>query len=403
MIGVDDICMVAGAACLGTLAAFLGKPEKSQAQKLKEVWENTNMVIKRKSGNGQEQRIEPKLVKEIKTGSGHRFIVSLPPGASPEDVRQREAAIGFALGAEVELSDNGKGEVFIDTFEYDLPKRVRFNIDPQAFIAAHPDMILPIPIGYSRAGLEVRDLSEFPHFLVPGQTFGGKSVFVHQMLAVLAHNPRARLFLIDMAKLELSTYKRHAWFAGTLEKAIEMLEYLHAEMFRRMDVLDRAGVVKIQDYGKEDMPFFVLVLEEFSQLSPVLAKGDKEKKADRERAHSLLVDIICLARKVGIHVVITTQRPDKDILPGQLKANIPATVCFKVRNEANSRICLDNDKAFRLPPIKGRGIFQFDVERQVQVMFLKVPEQARKLLPKVPVTKPQRPAPPPAAPPPDPF
>jgi S-DNA-T family DNA segregation ATPase FtsK/SpoIIIE len=94
----------------------------------------------------------------------------------------------------------------------------------------------------------------------------------------------------------------------------------------------------------------------------------------------MLVDLLCRARKVGIHVVISSQRPDKDVLPGQMKANIPASVVFQVRNKVNSQICLDNDRAASLPGVRGRAIYQFDIEREVQVMHLP-PSRARALLP----------------------
>ena len=107
----------------------------------------------------------------------------------------------------------------------------------------------------------------------------------------------------------------------------------------------------------------------------------------RIAAHQYLTDILCLARALGIHVIVSTQRPDRDVLPGQLKANIPAALCFKVKNEINSGIVLDNNKADLLPRIKGRAIWQFDVEREVQVQHLPV-GMAKRLLPKVPLTKP---------------
>jgi len=114
------------------------------------------------------------------------------------------------------------------------------------------------------------------------------------------------------------------------------------------------------------------VVDEFSQLCPVLAK-EKEDRAVRTLAHKLLVDLICLARSLGIHIVIATQRPDADILPGQLKANIPASIVFKVRSQVNSRICLDNDRAALLPSpaeLPGRAVWQHDTEREVQTLHL---------------------------------
>ena len=87
----------------------------------------------------------------------------------------------------------------------------------------------------------------------------------------------------------------------------------------------------------------------------------------------MLVHLICLARSLGIHLLIATQRPDRDILPGQLKDNLPSVICFKVKNETNSKICLDNNRAADLPSAKeipGRAIWQHETEREVQTLHL---------------------------------
>lgn len=169
------------------------------------------------------------------------------------------------------------------------------------------------------------------------------------------------------------------------KKPCEYLTYLRGELDRRMELLAKAKVNNIKRY-KGKLDYFVLVVDEFSQLSPKLTSDDEEKKK-RKQCHQHLVDIICLARAIGIHVVISTQRPDVDILPGQLKANIPAVVCFRVKNVTNSEICLDNGKAAYLPAdIPGRAIYQFNVEREVQTYFMG--DDPSIFLPLEPITKP---------------
>lgn len=234
-------------------------------------------------------------------------------------------------------------------------------------------------------GEVISDLTEWPHLLVAGQTFGGKSNFLHFLLLQLANCENVKLFIIDLKRMEFELYKNHALVSYRLPEVIRTLEYLHKEMNRRMDLLASYGCVKIQDYEGE-MPFNILVVDEFSQLCPQLATSKEDKKA-REYAHSLLVDLICLARALGEHIIISTQRPDADILPGQLKANIPASIVFKVRNGVNSRICLDNDRAAYLPEIKGRCIYQFQKELELQVPFVNI-KQIPLLLPSQPMTKP---------------
>jgi hypothetical protein len=347
---------------------------------LNEVFENTGLLIAK---NGT--LLKPLLVKSVKQDYGHYLIFHLPEGICKSDFDKRREEIEAALCAEVEMFMKGRA-LHMRVMEHQLPDTVPYVL-PEDWDERTADMALPIPIGHGRAGLEVLDLAEAPHLLVAGETYGGKSNFLHQAVVTLTRRKNVRLFVVDMAKVEFAYLRRHAWFAHSLGETVRMMRYLTDEMHRRMEVLERAGVEKIQNYRGDDLPYLVLIVDEFSQLSPELAKGDKRKKDARAAAHNMLIDLLCLARKVGIHVVLSTQRPDRDILPGQMKANIPAVVCFKVKNKINSEICLDNDKADRLPRHKGRAIFQFDREREVQVMHLPLP-QARAMLPKEIASKP---------------
>jgi len=345
---------------------------KEPARKLDPIWENCGLIVRRTG----EKPLKPWLMKETPRHYGRDILLHVPAGLDLSDFRRKRGKIGFALNAEIELEEvNGK--VLIRVFDRKLPRTVPFAL-PDNWDELTREMVLPIPIGYSRAGLEIVDLTEFPHMVVAGETMGGKSNFLHQMIAAILG--KCKLYIIDMKRLEFSYLSRHATYAFTLEKAVQILECLVGELHRRLEMLDRAGVVKIQDYQGDDLDYIVLVVDEFSQLSPVLAKSKTEKEI-KTYLHSMMVDLMTLARCVGIHCVVGTQRPDAQILPGQLKANIPATICFRVKNTVNSDIILDNGKAAHLPRIKGRGIFQFDREREVQVMFLPV-DQAKKLLPK---------------------
>ena len=252
----------------------------------------------------------------------------------------------------------------------------------RGFVFPEPMGELPIPIGYSRAGLIQDDLVEMPHLLVAGHTDSGKSVFLHGVVASLLRNSRAKLFIIDLARAEFSYTKKHVDFQYTLEGAYKTLSFLQMELDERLSVLDRYGAEKIQNYPHGDLPYLVLVIDEFSALSPEYTK-DREKKKLREHCHALMMDLLARARKVGIHLVLSTQRPDAKVLPGILKANIPATMCFRVRNRVNSEICLDHGRAAMLPKVKGRAIWQFREEREVQAMHLS-PQQARSFLPSAP-------------------
>jgi hypothetical protein len=318
-----------------------------------------------------------------KNKSDKHLVYELRPGMAPSDFMKMQERLNSHLQAETDIYTNNS-QLHIEVMSEHLPKNRMY--EPQE---PPGKMILPIPIGYSRSRFIWADLTELPHLVVAGETYGGKSNFLHQAIASLVHQDNVRLYVIDLKKVEFGYLKDHAVLSMTLPDTVKILEEICLEMINRMNLLYRERIPKIQEYkhsATKEMPYIVIIIDELSQLSPKLAH-DKATKELRIAAHQYLTDILCLARALGIHVIVSTQRPDRDVLPGQLKANIPAALCFKVKNEINSGIVLDNNKADLLPRIKGRAIWQFDVEREVQVQHLPV-GMAKRLLPKVPLTKP---------------
>jgi S-DNA-T family DNA segregation ATPase FtsK/SpoIIIE len=374
-----DVLRFAGLGCLsavGIIAAH-DRISDSPVRQLKVAMEYSGLYTQKDSGISL-----PRLLKKEKRPAGIRLTYSVPIGLCKDDFDKERARLEQAVNGEVSIS-SANGLLFLDVAFGSIPASVKWG-----WPEFPTDMILPVTIGRGRAGLIIADLADYPHLLVAGQTMAGKSVFLHQLIACLVHNSACRLFITDLTRADFAYMRRHAWFAHTVNKAHEILSYLVAELDRRLDLLEAAGVEKVQNYPGE-MPYLVLIIDEFSHLSPILYKYEgKDRKEIRQECHSMLVDLLCRARKVGIHVILSTQRPDADVLPGQMKANIPATVCFQVRNRVNSQICLDNDKAASLPGIPGRAIYQFGaVEREVQTLLL-TPAEARKLLPVEPVTHP---------------
>ena len=337
------------------------------ARRMKVAFENCGIYVDREAGI----RL-PRLKRKEKMPWGWRLHYSLPIGLSKNDFHKNQEAIEAALDAEVNFSWR-QGLIRADILMGKIPKEVDFEL---------PDMRgeIPISVGMGREGLITADLASCPHLLVAGQTGAGKSNFLHQMIACLLHH-NIKVYIIDLKQVEFAYLSKSAVCEHTLDGAIRTLEYLTAEMHRRMAFLARAGFVSAKEWRranpdrKEELPYMVLVVDEFSQLSPVLSKADDDRKM-RTYTHKMLVDLICLARSLGIHMVLATQRPDSDILPGQLKANMPATICFKVRNETNSKICLDNHRAADLPDIPGRAIWQLAEQREVQTYYLPL-EKAR--------------------------
>lgn len=313
-----------------------------------------------------------------KTKSDNHLVYELKPGMCPDDFKNLKPRLNSHLQAETDIYVNNS-QLHIEVLNEKLPESFLYKRqEPPG------DMILPIPIGKSRAGFLWADIVKMPHLAVAGETRGGKSNFLHQMIAQLLHNEKVKLHIVDLKKVEFGYLQDHAEIALTLPDTLKVLERLTLEMMYRMDMLMNNRKNNVVGLG---LPYHVLIIDELSQLSPSLATDSKVKEMCKI-AHQMLTSLICLSAALGIHIIASTQRPDREVLPGQLKANIPAALCFQVKNKKNSEIVLDNNNAASLPPVKGRGLWQFDgKEREVQVQHLPL-GMAIGLLPNVAVTKP---------------
>jgi S-DNA-T family DNA segregation ATPase FtsK/SpoIIIE len=254
-------------------------------------------------------------------------------------------------------------------------------------------MDLPIALGKSIANeVFVVDLAKMPHLLIAGATGQGKSVGINAiLLSVLfkKHPSQVKLVLIDPKKVELFPYARllyHflAFLPGQEEpittettKVIHTLNSLCIEMDTRYDLMKKAHVRNITEYnekfvarrlnpnnGHKFLPFIVLVIDEFADL--IMTAG-KEIELPIGR-------LAQLARAVGIHLIIATQRPSVNIITGVIKANFPARIAYKVSAKVDSRTILDASGAEQLV---GRGDMLFSVGGdmlRLQSAFVDTPE-----------------------------
>jgi len=254
-------------------------------------------------------------------------------------------------------------------------------------------MDLPIALGKSIANeVFVVDLAKMPHLLIAGATGQGKSVGINAVLLSILfkkHPSQVKLVLIDPKKVELFPYARlinHflAFLPGQDEpittetnKVVYTLNSLCLEMDSRYTLMKKAHVRNITEYnekfvarklnpnnGHQFMPFIVLVIDEFADL--IMTAG-KEIELPIGR-------LAQLARAVGIHLVIATQRPSVNIITGVIKANFPARIAYKVSAKVDSRTILDASGAEQLV---GRGDMLFSVGGdmvRLQCAFVDTPE-----------------------------
>lgn len=152
-----------------------------------------------------------------------------------------------------------------------------------------------------------------------------------------------------------------------LDRARVLLQAINKQLDSRLQLLEQAGVVKIQDYDG-GLPFIVLVIDELAEMVD-------------EQCQTALNRILRLGRAAGISVIAATQRPSSSMFAkfGDSKAMFAATMCFHVRDELNSRMVLDSGRAALIPNIKGRAIYQWETELEVQSMYLPV-KQAKMLV-----------------------
>jgi S-DNA-T family DNA segregation ATPase FtsK/SpoIIIE len=220
---------------------------------------------------------------------------------------------------------------------------------------------IPIALGKDILGnSQVIDLIQTPHLLIGGATNSGKSVLVNAIICsiLFRRSPEeVRLFLVDPKIVELKSYNGVPHLLTPVitdpRKAFQMLVYCISEMERRYVLLDALGARDIRVYNRKAkkarvsrLPYIVVVIDEFADL---MATTGKELE-------STLARLAAMARAIGIHLVLATQRPSIDVITGLIKANIPSRIAFMVANKFDSRIIVDGVGAEKL---LGRGDMLF--------------------------------------------
>jgi len=241
----------------------------------------------------------------------------------------------------------------------------------------------------------VGDLTRMPHLLIAGATGQGKSVCINALISSLLFQltpEQLRLVMIDPKRVELSGYNSLPHLAVPVivesHAAAAALRWAVAEMERRYKLLSHEGVRNIAGYNDKaaaqnarPMPYVVIVVDELADLMMVAA-GEIEE---------LICRIAQLARAVGIHLVIATQRPSTDIITGLIKANIPSRVAFAVGSQVDSRVILDQGGAEKLlgrgdmlyqpvdagKPTRIQGAFVGDAEVEALVKFWRAQGEPR--------------------------
>jgi len=255
----------------------------------------------------------------------------------------------------------GKNSVGIE-LPNDKPEIVYFKSGINSPKFSESKSVLTIALGKTTAGeIFVADLAKMPHLLVAGATGSGKSVCINTIIASLLYRARpdqVKFIMIDPKKLELSTYKRlqgyhlitsesiDEYVITTPKNAIHALRSAELEMEKRYNLLSKKTVRNIEQYneratgidGYNPIPYLVVLIDELADLMITAGKEIEEP----------IARLAQMARAVGIHLVIATQRPSVDVITGVIKANFPTRIAFKVAQKNDSRTILDQNGAEKL-------------------------------------------------------
>ena len=308
-----------------------------------------------------------------------------------DDIALSLAALGIRIIAPIP----GKGTIGIEVPNAN-PKIVSMESTLNSKKFQETKMELPIALGKTITNeVFMVDLAKIPHLLVAGATGQGKSVGLNAIITSLLykkHPNELKLVLIDPKKVEFSVYSRitNKFMAAVpdeeepiitdVTKVVRTLNSLCVLMDSRYDLLKKAGARNIKEYnqkyvnhrlkltdGHEFMPYIVVIIDEFGDL--IMTAG-KEVELPIAR-------IAQLARAVGIHMIIATQRPTTSIITGNIKANFPGRVAFKVTSAIDSKTILDRTGANQLI---GRGDMLYlngQEPVRVQCAFVDTPEIER--------------------------
>jgi len=320
------------------------------------------------------------------------------PGVRISRIKNLEDDIALslaALGIRIIAPIPGKGTIGIE-----VPNVRKSVVSMRTLLASdkfqNNAFSLPIAIGKKIDNENfIVDLASMPHLLMAGATGQGKSVGLNAILVSLLykkHPSQLKFVLVDPKKVELSLYRRiEKHFLAKLpgeeesiitdtKKVVHTLNALCIEMDNRYDLLKEAHCRNIKEYnekftarklnpekGHQYLPFIVLVVDEFADL--IMTAGKEVEMPIARLAQ--------LARAIGIHLIIATQRPSVNIITGTIKANFPARIGFKVSSKIDSRTILDAGGAEQLIG-KGDMLVSYNGEiTRLQCAFVDTPEVER--------------------------
>lgn len=331
----------------------LSKHEGQDGRGLKETGEALEDALR-------QHGVDATLTRIVPGPTVTRYEIELAPGVKVNKVTNLSNDIAYALAAadvRILAPIPGKSAIGVE-----VPNRKRQLVtlgdvlSSDTAQADHDPMLVGLGMDVSGRSRLLR-LTELPHVLIAGATGAGKSSCINSLLTSIlmrATPEEVRLILVDPKRVELGQYNDVPHLLTRVitnpKKAADALQWAVSEMDRRYDLLADAGVRDIESYREtydaggldEEMfdrfPYIVIVVDELNDLMMVAGKIVEDS----------IVRIAQMARAVGIHLVLATQRPSVNVITGVIKANVPSRLAFSVASQTDSRVIIDQAGADKL-------------------------------------------------------
>ena len=294
-----------------------------------------------------------------------RYALKPAEGVRLSKILTLQNNLELALAAHpvrIEAPIPGKSLVGIE-----IPNHTKSTVGLSSLLSSNEfqDSEKPLLVGLGRditGTSHFADLSKMPHLLIAGATGSGKSVMIHNVIMSLIYKKspqEMRFIMVDPKRVELTLYKNIPHLLTPVitdaKKTILSLKWLANEMDRRYDILESESVRDISSYNKnivapsigkdlpeeempEPMPYIVVVIDELADIM----------QAYPRELESAIVRLAQMSRAVGIHLILSTQRPSVQVITGLIKANIPTRIALQVSSQIDSRTILDTGGAEKL-------------------------------------------------------
>ncbi len=352
-----------------------------------DIKKNADLIEKTLNAFG----VEAKVV-EVNLGpSVTQYAIDLAEGTKVSKVVSLQNNLAMALAAptgmvRIEAPIPGKALVGIEVPNYQAALVTLKDIMTSDQMQKAQDK-LTVALGHDVSGEPViTNISKMPHVLIAGTTGSGKSVLLNAFLSTLLfrNSPEdLQLLLIDTKRVEFSAYNDMPHLLHPVivepEKVLSSLKWAVEEMEKRYRILQKEKVKNLDSYNQlpnvEKIPYILILVDELADLMGY-SPNEVEKAVCR---------LAQMARAVGIHLVLATQRPSTEVLTGLIKANIPCRIAFQVASQIDSRVILDTSGAEKLmgkgdmlflppdrpKPLRIRGVYVSEKELEKLRNFLK--------------------------------